>query len=152
MSPQRECRMLLRATGFTLIEMIVVIVVISVLAGLVGPMVFRNVSDAKQGAARAQIELLGLALDAYRLDNGMYPTTEQGLDALWKEPQVPPSPRWRGQYTRKAIPLDPWGRAYIYVAPGRNVPGGYDLLSYGRDGRPGGEEEDTDVASWDSGR
>jgi general secretion pathway protein G len=133
--------------------MLVVILVISILAGLVGPMVFRNVGDAKSQAARAQIELLGLALDAYRLDNGDYPTTEQGLAALWREPTVPPLPsRWRGPYTRKAIPLDPWDRPYVYRAPGTEMPTGYDLLSLGRDGQPGGEGEDADVVSWESGR
>jgi general secretion pathway protein G len=142
-----------RSAAFTLIEMLVVILVISVLAGLVGPMVFRNVGDAKSQAARAQIELLGLALDAYRLDNGDYPTTEQGLAALWREPTVAPVPsRWRGPYTRKTIPLDPWDRAYVYRAPGTEMPTGYDLVSFGRDGQPGGEGEDADVLSWENRR
>lgn len=142
-----------RAVGFTLIEMLVVLLVISVLAGLVGPMVFRNVGDAKQQGARAQIELLGLALDAYRLDNGRYPTTEQGLAALWQAPAVPPlAGRWRGPYTRKGIPLDPWDRPYVYRAPGEQMPESYDLLSYGRDGTAGGTGEDADILSWESGR
>jgi general secretion pathway protein G len=133
--------------------MLVVLLVISVLAGLVGPMVFRNVGDAKQQGARAQIELLGLALDAYRLDNGQYPTTEQGLAALWQAATVAPLPsRWRGPYTRKAIPLDPWDRPYVYRAPGEQMPGGYDLMSYGRDGAPGGDDEDADITSWEGGR
>lgn len=139
--------------GFTLIEILVVVLIISVLASLVGPMVFRNVSDANRGAARAQIELLGMALDAYRMDNGIYPTTEQGLDALWRAPEAPPAPRaWRGPYTRKEIPLDPWGRAYRYRSPGDSVPSGYDLVSQGRDGVPGGEAEDADITSWGRGR
>jgi general secretion pathway protein G len=138
-----------REDGFTLIELIVVIVVIAVLAGLVGPMVFGNVGDAKVQAARAQIELFGLALDAYRLDNDAYPTTEQGLLALRSRPTGEPEPRrWRGPYVRKEIPLDPWGRPYIYRAPGEVNPEGYDLVSLGRDGRPGGEGEDADVTSW----
>ncbi len=142
MLPQRE-------RGFTLIEILVVIVIISVLAGLVGPMIFRHVGDANQSAARAQIELLGMALDAYRMDNGEYPTTEHGLAALWSEPTVPPMPRrWRGPYTRKQIPLDPWGRAYVYRAPGDSVPSAYDLFTSGRDGTPGGEGENADVTSW----
>jgi general secretion pathway protein G len=129
--------------------MLVVLLVISVLAALVGPMVFRNVGDAKQQAARAQIELLGLALDAYRLDNGEYPTTEQGLAALWQAPSTGPSPpRWRGPYTRKEIPLDPWGRAYVYRFPPVEAPVGYDLLTYGRDGQSGGEDENADATSW----
>lgn len=151
--PSSPSRQRLAASGFTLIEMLVVLLVLSVLAGLVGPMVFRNVGDAKQQGARAQIELLGLALDAYRLDNGVYPTTEQGLAALWQAPTAAPVPtRWRGPYTRKLIPLDPWDRPYGYRAPGERMPESYDLLSYGRDGTPGGEDENADVVSWEGGR
>ena len=142
-----------RSAGFTLIEMLVVLLVISVLAGLVGPMVFRNVGDAKSQAARAQIELLGLALDAYRLDNGQYPTSEQGLAALWREPTAPPVPtRWRGPYTRKAIPLDSWDRPYGYRSPGTEMPTSYDLLSLGKDGQLDGEGEDADIKSWEARR
>lgn len=137
--------------GFTLIEVIVVIVVISILAGLVGPMVFGNVADAKLQAARAQIELFGLALDGYRLDNDRYPTTEQGLGALRAVPAGEPVPRrWRGPYLRRELPLDPWGHEFVYRAPGEANPDGYDLLSLGRDGRPGGAGEDADVTSWSS--
>ncbi len=136
-------------SGFTLIELIVVIVVIAVLAGLVGPMVLGNVGDAKVQAARAQIELFGLALDAYRLDNDEYPSTEQGLAALRVQPITEPLPRrWRGPYLRKDVPLDPWGRPYVYVAPGQVNPSSYDLLSYGRDGQSGGEGENADLTSW----
>lgn len=132
--------------GFTLIELLVVIVVITVLAGLVGPMVFRNVGDAKVTAAKAQIELLGLALDQYRLDNDYYPSTAQGLEALRTVPAGDPVPRsWRGPYMKKAVPLDPWGRPFIYRSPGEQNPRAYDLLSYGRDGKPGGEGEDGDI-------
>lgn len=132
--------------GFTLIELLVVIAVISVLAGLIGPIVFRNVGDAKVAAARAQIELLGLALEQYRLDNDHYPSTAQGLAALWSAPAGdPPARNWRGPYVRKAVPLDPWGRPYVYASPGTEHPESYDLLSYGRDGQPGGEGEDADV-------
>jgi general secretion pathway protein G len=140
-----------RTSGFTLIEMIVVIVVIAVLAGLVGPMVFGNVADAKVQGARTQIELFGLALDAYRLDNDRYPTSEQGLAALRTAPTTDPVPRrWRGPYLRKEVPLDPWGRAYVYVSPGtRNpAPDTYELYTLGRDGQPGGEGEDADLTSW----
>jgi len=133
-------------TGFTLIELLVVIVVISVLAGTVGPMMFRNVGDAKVSAAQAQIELFGLALEQYRLDNDFYPSGDQGLDALRSLPTGEPAPRnWRGPYLRKDVPLDPWGRPYAYVNPGVNNPESYDLYSYGRDGEPGGEEEDADI-------
>jgi general secretion pathway protein G len=129
-----------------LIELLVVIVVISLLAGLVGPLVFRNVGDAKVSAAKAQIELLGLALDQYRLDNDYYPSTAQGLAALRDAPTGEPAARnWRGPYLRKAVPLDPWGRPYLYVSPGLQNPTSYDLLSYGRDGQPGGTGEDADI-------
>lgn len=135
--------------GFTLIELLVVIAVISVLAAIVLPEVFRNLSDANAGAARTQIELLGTALDSYRLDNHAYPTTEQGLPALRTEPTTGERPpRWRGPYLRKAVPDDPWGRPYLYLSPGRQNPQGYDLYSLGRDGREGGEGEDADITSW----
>jgi len=132
--------------GFTLIELLVVIVVISLLAGLVGPLVFRNVSDAKVSAAKAQLELFSLALDQYRLDNDYYPSTAQGLEALRTAPSGEPAARnWRGPYLRRAVPLDPWGHPYAYVSPGERNPG-FDLLCYGRDGRPGGSGEDSDVS------
>jgi general secretion pathway protein G len=138
-----------RARGFTLIELIVVIVVIAILAGLVGPMVFGNVADARTQGARAQIELLGLALDSYRLDTGQYPTTDQGLAALRRLPSVEPVPRrWRGPYLRKEVPDDSWGRPFVYRSPGAQDAAGYDLYTLGRDGRPGGEGEDADVTSW----
>jgi len=133
-------------TGFTLIELLVVIVVIAVLAGLVGPMVFRNVGDAKVTAAKAQLELFGLALDQYRLDNDYYPSSIQGLDALRSIPTGEPAARnWRGPYLKKPVPQDPWGRPYIYRSPGEKNPNGYDLQSYGRDGRSGGDGQDADV-------
>jgi general secretion pathway protein G len=131
----------------------VVITVIAILAGLVTPMVFRNVGDAKVSAAKAQIEILGLALDAYRLNNDFYPSTAQGLGALQALPQGdPPARNWRGPYLKKAIPLDPWGQPYHYESPGTVNPSTYDLLSYGRDGKPGGVEEDADVVSWGDSR
>lgn len=134
------------ALGFTLIELVVVISVIAILAGLVGPMVFRNVGDAKVTAARAQLELFGLALDQYRLDNDYYPSSAQGLEALRTLPSGEPAARgWRGPYLKKPIPLDPWGRPYVYRSPGEKNPKGYDLLSLGRDGQPGGQGEDGDV-------
>jgi general secretion pathway protein G len=128
--------------GFTLIELLVVIAVIAVLAGLVGPMVFRNVGDAKVTAAKAQLELFGLALDQYRLDNDYYPSATQGLEALRAVPQGEPAARnWRGPYLKKPVPPDPWGRAYVYRIDGN----GYALYSLGRDGKEGGEGEDADI-------
>jgi general secretion pathway protein G len=138
-----------RREGFTLIEILVVILVIGVLAALVAPNVFRHVGASKEAAARSQIEMLGAALDAYRLDNDVYPTAEQGLAALRRDPAAEPRPRdWRGPYLRKDVPMDPWGHAYTYRSPGTANPLGYDLVSYGRDGREGGEGEDRDWRSW----
>ena len=135
--------------GFTLIEMLVVISVIAILASLVTPMVFRNVGDAKVTAARAQVEVFGLALDAYRLDNDYYPSTAQALEALRRPPSGAPEARnWRGPYLKKAVPADPYGRPYVYRSPGDSNPDGYDLLSLGRDGVPGGSGEDADITSW----
>jgi general secretion pathway protein G len=138
-----------RRAGFTLIEILVVIAVIAVLAALVAPNVFQHVGTAKDAAAKSQIEMLGAALDAYRLDNGRYPSTEQGLDALWQEPTAEPRPgNWRGPYLRKAVPADPWTNPYVYVSPGEMNPRGYDLVSLGADGAPGGEGDDADVTSY----
>lgn len=137
--------------GFTLIEILVVIAVIATLASIVGPAVFRNVGDAKVSAARSQIEIFAVALESYRLDNDVYPTTEQGLAALRTLPTTGEPPRnWRGPYLRRSVPLDPWGRPYVYISPGHINPDSYDLLSYGRDGKPGGEGEDADITSWDT--
>jgi general secretion pathway protein G len=135
--------------GFTLIEILVVIAVIAMLAALVAPNVFQHVGTAKVATARSQIELLGGGLDSYRLDNGRYPTTDQGLEALQVQPTIQPLPsNWRGPYLRRAIPMDPWDNPYIYISPGDVNPRSYDLLSLGADGLPGGEGEDADITSW----
>ena len=137
-----------RRSGFTLIEILVVIVVIAILATLVAPNIFQHVGAAKSATAKSQIEMLGAALDAYRLDNGQYPTTQQGLLALVQKPAIDPPATWRGPYLRKEIPVDPWGQQYVYVAPGDVNTTGFDLLSYGADKKPGGEGEDADILSW----
>jgi general secretion pathway protein G len=135
--------------GFTLVEILVVIIVISLLATLVAPNVFRHVGRAKDTTARAQVELLSAAVEAYRLDNDRFPTTEQGLAALRTLPTLEPRPRaWRGPYLRREVPVDPWGRPYLYRSPGTVNREGYDLLTLGRDGLEGGEDEDADVLSW----
>ena len=152
--PPRETRYANHAdegevNGFTLLELLVVIVVIAVLATLVAPNVFRHLGAAKDATARTQIELLGAALDAHRLDTGRYPTSEQGLDALWSRPMHEPlSPNWKGPYLRKEVPTDPWDRAYVYRSPGTESGTGYDLLSSGADGKAGGEGDDADILSW----
>jgi general secretion pathway protein G len=135
--------------GFTLIEMLVVIAIIATLAALVGPTVFRSVGDSKVSAAKSQVDLYALALNSYRLDTDAFPTTEQGLAALREAPPVTDAPRnWRGPYLSKVVTPDPWGRPYVYVSPGRANPQSFDLYTLGRDGKPGGTDEDADVTSW----
>ncbi len=130
--------------GFTLIEIMIVVIIIGLLAGLVGPRLFGKLTQAKQKSAKAQIELFGTALDAFRLDVGRYPTTEEGLKALREKPSGLDA--WKGPYLPKEIPLDPWGKPYLYKSPGEH--GEYDLFSYGLDGVEGGEGENEDVVSW----
>jgi general secretion pathway protein G len=138
-----------RRAAFTLIEILVVVVIIAVLASLVAPNVFRHVDTAKNVAAQAQISTLGAALDAYRLDNGRYPTTEQGLAALWVQPTAEPRPsNWRGPYLRQQPPADPWGAPYLYRAPGEHVANGFDLSSMGADGAVGGTGDNADITNW----
>jgi general secretion pathway protein G len=133
-----------RLHGFTLLELLVVMVIIGLLAGFVGPKLFAQIGKSEVKVARAQIEALAKSLDQYRIDCGHYPTSEQGLGALVTRPAQEQS--WSGPYLAKAVPKDPWGRDYQYVFPGRH--GEYDLLSYGRDGKPGGDGEDADLVSW----
>jgi general secretion pathway protein G len=133
--------------GFTLIELLVVIIVLGLLVGLVGPRLFGRVGQSKQATAKAQIELLGAALDQYRLDIGAYPQTAQGLEALQTNPGSVTG--WNGPYLKKAVPRDPWGNAYKFrCCPGQH--GDYDLWSEGADGAPGGEGENADVTSWEA--
>jgi general secretion pathway protein G len=130
--------------GFTLLELLVVIVIIGMLAGLVAPRYFDQVSKSNTKIARAQINALEKALDQYRLDVGSYPSTELGLAALNTRPQN--LDKWAGPYLKKDVPPDPWGASYIYKSPGDH--GDYDLLSLGSDGQPGGTGEAADVTSW----
>jgi general secretion pathway protein G len=131
--------------GFSLIELLVVIIILGLIAGLVGPRLFGRVGQSKQATAKAQIELLGASLDQYRLDVGSYPPPSVGLDGLVRNPNVP---SWNGPYLKKnAVPNDPWGKPYLYkCCPGDH--GDYDIVSYGADGAPGGEGENADVTSW----
>jgi general secretion pathway protein G len=119
-------------------------VIIGLLAGYVGPRFFAQIGKSEIKTARAQIDALEKGLDQYRLDVGRYPTTEQGLQALIQAP--PETARWQGPYLRKAVPLDPWGKPYQYVHPGKN--GDFDLYSFGTDGQPGGEGEAADITNW----
>ena len=135
--------------GFTLIELLVVMVVLGLLATLVAPQVLDRIDGAKTTTARTQIELLSTALESYRLDNGRYPTTEQGLAALRERPSSSPAPtNWRGPYLRKGVPLDAWERAYLYRSPGEQNRTTFDLFTYGRDGKAGGHDEDADLTNW----
>ena len=130
--------------GFTLLELLVVMVIIGLLTGYVGPKYFSQIGKSEVKAARAQIDALEKALEQYRLDVGHYPSTEIGLDALVNRPAA--EAKWEGPYLKKGVPQDPWGHAYAYKSPGEH--GDFDLLSYGKDGQPGGEGEAADVKSW----
>ena len=137
--------------GFTLIEIMVVVIILGILAGLIIPRIMGRPEEAKRTKARMQMESIETALKLYKLDNGTYPTTEQGLQALVEAPAVGQLARnWReGGYLDKGrVPQDPWGGEYIYLSPGLH--GEYDLMSYGRDGQPGGEGPDQDVNSWEA--
>ena len=133
-----------RARAFTLLELLVVRVIIGLLAGYVGPKYFGQIGKSEVKVTRAQIDALEKALDQYRLDVGRYPGAEQGLAALTERPAN--EAKWAGPYLRKSVPLDPWGRAYVYRFPGERAD--FDLLSLGRDGQPGGSGEDEDIANW----
>jgi len=133
------------ARGFTLLELLVVMVIIGLLAGFVAPRYFAQVGKSQVKVAKAQIDALDKALDQFRLDVGRYPTSEEGLQALVAQPSGTEN-AWSGPYLKKGVPMDPWGRAYLYVSPGQH--GDFDLLSYGKDGRQGGTGEDADITNW----
>ncbi len=133
-----------RGTGFTLLELLVVIVIIGLLAAYVGPKYFSQLGKSEVTIAKAQIESFEKALDTYRLDVGRYPTTEEGMAALMTAP-ASATAKWNGPYLKKAIPQDPWGHAYQYRAPGARAE--YEIMSTGKDGQPGGTGEDADIVS-----
>jgi general secretion pathway protein G len=130
--------------GFTLLELLVVMVIIGLLAAYVGPKYFAQIGKSEVTIARSQIEALSKALDTMRLDIGRYPTTEEGL-ALLLSPPAENADKWNGPYLSKKVPLDPWGHPYVYRCPGSK--GGFDLLSYGRDGQPGGAGDAADLSN-----
>ncbi len=136
----------LKQQGFTLLELLVVLVILGLLASLVGPQVLRHVGSSKSQTAALQISELGAALDLYRLEVGRYPNNNEGLDALIKKPSGVSN--WNGPYLKKQlVRLDPWGNEYVYEYPGKH--GDYDLFSLGADARAGGEGENRDVVSWE---
>ena len=143
MSP-KETRVRRPVAGFTLLELLVVVLIIGLLAGFVAPRYFGQVGKSEINVAKAQIDALEKALDQYRLDTGHYPSTELGLAALVQRPTN--EPKWGGPYLRKDVPLDPWGKAYVYKVPGEKG-ADFDLVSFGKDGKPGGAGEDADISN-----
>lgn len=137
-----------RQLGFTLMELLIVLVIVGLLAALAGPALYQRIKPARQSVAQAQIQSFMTALDSYFVDAGSYPTTQQGLLALREAPEGVTN--WQGPYLKRDLPNDPWGRAYQYAAPGRS--GGYEIFSFGADGREGGQGEDQDISSWSSAR
>jgi general secretion pathway protein G len=135
-----------KQAGFTLLELLVVVVIIGLLASYVGPKYFGQIGKSKTQTAKAQIDAFDKALEQYRIDVGHYPSTAQGLVAL----QVAPTGEglWQGPYLKKDVPMDPWGKAYIYNSPGANPAHEYEVISYGRDGQANGSGEDADVTSY----
>ena len=140
----KETRVRRPVAGFTLLELLVVVLIIGLLAGFVAPRYFGQVGKSEVNVAKAQIDALEKALDQYRLDTGHYPTTELGLVALVQRPTN--EPKWSGPYLRKDVPLDPWGRAYVYKMPGEKG-GDFDIVSLGKDGQPGGTGENADITN-----
>ena len=137
-----------RQGGFTLIEIMVVVVILGILAALVVPQVMSRPDQAKVTVAKGEIKAIAAALDMYKLDNFSYPSTQQGLEALVSRPSGSPQPRnWNADGYLKRLPKDPWGNEYQYLAPGTKGP--YDLFSYGADGKPGGSELNADIGNWE---
>jgi len=135
-----------RNEGFTFIEIMVVVIILGILAAIILPKFTGRTEEARKNAAQSQVGVFATALDAYELDNGSYPTAEQGLKALVETPTTPPiPPRWKGPYLQKRVPKDPWGNDYVYKSPGVQNPRSYDLFSYGPDGKEGGGD---DITNW----
>lgn len=132
--------------GFTLVELLIVLLIVGLLAALVGPSLYQKVNPAKQSTAQAQIQNFSTALDSFFVDVGRYPTEREGLEALFYKPDG--LSRWTGPYVKKEIPLDPWDNPYAYRVPGSHGP--YDIISFGADGQEGGEEENRDINNWQS--
>lgn len=133
--------------GFTLIEVMVVVVILAILAGIIVPRIMGRPEEAKRTKAQIDIKAIEGALNLYKLDNGAYPTTEQGLEALVKKPDITPVPqKWREEGYLSKVPNDPWERIYLYLSPGEH--GDFDLYSFGADGEPGGKGKDADVENW----
>jgi general secretion pathway protein G len=130
--------------GFTLLELLVVVAIIGLLAAYVGPKYFSQLGKSEQGVAKAQVEAFSKALDTFRLDVGRYPTTSEGLNALLAKPAS--ATRWNGPYLQKEVPLDPWGKAYLYKSPGSRGKD-FDIISYGSDGQPGGADTAADITN-----
>lgn len=137
-----------KQAGFTLIEIMVVVVILGILAALVVPQVMNRPDQAKVTVAKGDIKAIGAALDMYKLDNYAYPSTQQGLDALVEKPSGNPQPKnWNRDGYLKRVPKDPWGNDYQYLSPGTQ--GQYDLYSYGADGKQGGSDLNADIGNWD---
>ncbi|MFZ6646016.1 type II secretion system major pseudopilin GspG [Undibacterium sp. TJN25] len=140
---RHAAKFVVKHQGFTLLELLVVIVIIGLLAAYVGPKYFAQLGKSEVTVARAQIEAFEKALDTYRLDMGRYPTTEEGMGALLVKPTE--TPGWNGPYLKKNVPQDPWGHPYLYRSPGTKTD--FEILSYGKDGEPGGEGENADISN-----
>ncbi len=137
-------------SGFTLIEIMVVLFILGILAAIVAPRLIGRTDDARVIEAKVQIKNFETALKLFKMDNGFYPSTEQGLEALISEPaigRIPKNYREGGYLEQKTIALDPWDNSYVYISPG--IEGDYDIISYGADGEPGGEGYDADITNWD---
>lgn len=144
------CKKVIDEKGFTLLEIIIVVFILSILAAIVAPKIIGRTDDARIAEAKVQIRNFETALKLFKIDNGFYPSTEQGLQALVEKPatgEIPSKYREGGYLEQKKIPLDPWGNPYVYICPGLH--GDYDLFSYGADGKEGGEGKDADIKSWE---